>query len=103
MPSRIIHSKGILLLAAVAASAALSVAALGATLVYRAHISDEFKGHTRAQCQSIEAIKSAIRLVFQDNVDALQQRRTQMDPAQYRIAFDYYQRQLDRFKADACP
>lgn len=95
--------RGMLLLALCAASAALAVAAMGATLVYRANVSNEFRRHTSEQCHALEAVKSAIRLVFQDNLTALERRRKTVDPAQYRIAHDYYQRQLERFNPTQCP
>lgn len=92
-----------LLLAACAASAALSLIAMGATLIYRASVGDEIRRQTQAQCQALEAVKSAIRLVFKDNLVSLEQRRGMIDPSQYRIAHDYYVRQLERFKPESCP
>lgn len=92
-----------LLLVACAASAALSLVAMGATLIYRASVGDEIRRQTHEQCQALEAVKSAIRLVFKDNLVALEQRRKTMDPSQYRIAHDYYVRQLERFKREQCP
>lgn len=91
------------LLGACAASALLSLIAMGATLVSRARSSDEFKAQTSQQCHAIEAVKSAIRLVFKDQLGSLERRRAQLDPAQYRIARDYYQRQLNRFAPTECP
>lgn len=95
--------RGIVVLAVCAASAVLSLAAMGGTLVYRANVSDEFRQHTSEQCHAIESLKAAIRLVFQDNLTDIERRRTTIDPAQYRIARDYYQRQLARFAPAQCP
>lgn len=92
-----------MLLAAVAVSAALSLVAMGATLVSRAHSTEDFKQQTSSQCQAIESLKGAIRLVFQDNLEALQRRQAEIDPGQYRIARDYYLRQLQRFAKAQCP
>ena len=94
--------RGTVLLAVCAASAALSLGAMGATLIYRARSSDEFKRQTVSQCKAIESVKSAIRLVFSDQLAAIQRRRGTIDDTQYRIAHDYYERQLERFKPTSC-
>lgn len=103
MPDQKAARRGIILLTASAVSALLALAAMGATLVYRASVSDEFRQHTREQCIAIESVKGAIRLVFQDNLTELERRRDTLDPSQYRIAHDYYLRQLERFSPTKCP
>jgi len=102
MTDHAIRHRGSLILGICAASALLSLAAMGATLVYRARSSDEFKMQTTAQCKAIESVKAAIRLVFSDQLAEIERRRASLDETQYRIAHDYYQRQLDRFKPTTC-
>ncbi len=103
MPDHVVGRRGIVLLAACAASAALALAAMGATLIYRAHVNDEIQKQTTAQCRALETVKGAIRLVFSDQLAELERRRKSIDETQYRIARDYYQRQLDRFQPKGCP
>lgn len=102
MTDRTTGNRGIILLTACAVSATLALIAMGATLVYRTTLSNELKVQTARQCQALESVKSAIRLVFTDQLAALERRKATVDPSAYRIAHDYYQRQLDRFKPTTC-
>lgn len=86
-----------------AAAAIVSLVAMGAVLVQRVNVTQRFREQTAQTCRTTEALKSAIRLVFQDYLGELEKRRAQISASDYAAVREYYERQLKRFAASACP
>ena len=86
----------------VAVAAAVSVVAIGVTLIERIRIENQFQDQATRNCLAIEDIKAAITDVFHDGRSRIVERRAELDPAAYRDSLAYYDRQLERFKRKEC-
>ena len=102
MPMRLIRNHELRLLVIAATAACFSLVALCVSMVVRANQTQQFREQVATNCIGLEAIKTQIRGVFQDNRAALTP-RTDLTAAQRRAILDYYTRQIQRFKPLDCP
>ena len=89
-------------LLAVAVAAALSVVALGITVVERVQNEQDFAMQTHQNCMAIENLKAAITEVLEDGRDRVIARRADLDNASFQESMRYYDRQLRRFQPRRC-
>lgn len=82
--------------------AVVALMALGATLVYRTNTTNQFREQTKDNCKTVEALKSAILLVFQDGRQNLEARKGALTASEYARLDEYYKRQFARFAPKPC-
>ena len=102
MPMRLVRNHELRLLVIAAFAAALSVVAMCVSIIVRTNQTDQFRQQVASNCRGLEAIKTQIRGVFQENLDAVE-RRNGLDAVQRRAIVDYYTRQIKRFRPLDCP
>ena len=102
MPMRLVRNHELRLLVIAAAAAAIAVIALCVSIIVRTNQTEQFRRQVATNCEGLEAIKTQIRGVFEDNLDAVATRRD-IDAVQRRAIVDYYTRQIKRFKPLDCP
>ena len=82
-------------------AALLSLAAIGLSVAWRIHTSNEIREQTVTNCRQIEVLKVAITGVLIDERAGVL--NDNPDPAIRKAVESYYARQLARFSPDDCP
>lgn len=101
-PMRLVRRPELRALTIAALAAALALAALGLTLVFRTNQGEQYRRQTEANCLAIERLKATIRGTFHD-ARARAFSNPDLSPAVRTAVLAHYDRELARYAARACP